>query len=464
MSSMHKTRSDQLFEHAQKFATPFRTSLGYPWALVPDGPDRYRGFAVASHGFRHWLKQSYHTEHFIYPSPSTIENAVRMFDAHAQQTDMPEGEVFTRLGWRGDRSVPQAVLLHLANLRNELIEITPNGHRIVSADGWRFLTNTSTAPLARPIDNGLTLRDHLRRLLNLEGAALDRIIIWLFSTLRPSPPYPMLVVGGPAGSGKTMLLHMLRFLIDPCIVPVQEPPATDRILFSQALHNHVVAYDEAQPLSQSVIDSLMRLASGTGIGVEGDSCEPLSLGRPVLMTAPSLGEAWMENAICIELPARKEERAYSQTTLAQKYREIAPAILGTLCDAVTSALSSAAVTLPPPIPRFAGAYRWSMDAAPILGLTREQIACALAGNHLVDALMVLLQSQPEWTGTLSDLATKLEDLGFHACATDPQSLSDQLASLDPSTFGIAIERRNDRILHLTKKTIARIRRGGFRFR
>src|SRR5579884_3402722 len=119
---MSKRPSEQLFQHAQKFATPFRTSLGYPWALVPDGPDRYRGFAISSPGFRHWLKLSFHTEHWIYPPASAIEHAVTMFDAHAQKSEMPEGEVFTRIGWRGDRAIPQAVLLHLGNLRHETEE------------------------------------------------------------------------------------------------------------------------------------------------------------------------------------------------------------------------------------------------------------------------------------------------------------------------------------------------------
>ena len=154
---MQKSRSEQIFDHAQKFATPLRTTLGYTWAIVPDGRGRFRGYPVSSHGFQHWLAHSFHTEHSIFPGAMALEGAVRMFAAHARHSDFPVSDVFTRVGWHGDPRIPQSILLYLANANEELVEITHNGHHIVSSESWHFMTGPATLPLPRPIDNKVTL-------------------------------------------------------------------------------------------------------------------------------------------------------------------------------------------------------------------------------------------------------------------------------------------------------------------
>ena len=79
---MSKPGSEQIFNHAQKFATPVRTTVGAPWAIVPDG-DAYRGHPVTSLGFQQWLAQSFHAEYFIYPDTNALESAVRMFTTNS---------------------------------------------------------------------------------------------------------------------------------------------------------------------------------------------------------------------------------------------------------------------------------------------------------------------------------------------------------------------------------------------
>ena len=151
-----------------------------------------------------------------------------------------------------------------------------------------------------------------------------------------------------------MLARMLRYLIDPSAIPLLIPPATDHDLFTLALHNHVLAFDHADSLPRSIMASLARLTTGAGFSICGrnvfDAPEPFPVGRPIIITVPSTQRVTLDNAIRIELAAIDPARMCTETRLAQKHLAAAPAILGTLCAAVTAALSNTAVPLPRQFP------------------------------------------------------------------------------------------------------------------
>src|ERR1022692_2837137 len=147
---MHQSRSEQIFQHAVKFATPFSTSLGHPWPIIPEASGRFHGWPIASARFRQWLVDSFYHEHSLYPGFHAINSALTMFAARARFADFPTTDTFTRIGLRGHPRRPQAILIHLAHPANELIEIPAAAHRIISADGWHFLAGSSTAALPRP--------------------------------------------------------------------------------------------------------------------------------------------------------------------------------------------------------------------------------------------------------------------------------------------------------------------------
>jgi hypothetical protein len=91
----------------------------------------------------------------------------------------------------------------------------------------------------------------LADLLNLASPAdWHRVLIWLLAALRPHGPYPILVLRGPAGSGKSLAAHLLRTLIDPVDSPLLPLPFNERRLHQQALANHVLVYDNISTVTQ----------------------------------------------------------------------------------------------------------------------------------------------------------------------------------------------------------------------
>src|SRR5258708_2937677 len=220
-----------------RHAAPFASEPGHTWAALPTSPFTHEACSVASDRFRDWLAHSFHHEHGIFPSHHSLRHAVRIIQAHARFGDRPRQEVFTRIGWTGDPLRPRSISIDLANSAREVVEITPENWRVNANDGWRFRTIDGARPLPRPIPGSQTPRllDSLTPFF--PPPALHRMAAWLFAALRPTGPYPVLLLTGPPSSGKTTLALILRTLLDPAAHPLHTLPSPDRELFFLTLHN-----------------------------------------------------------------------------------------------------------------------------------------------------------------------------------------------------------------------------------
>jgi putative DNA primase/helicase len=211
MSHPSPTLSEQIFNHAMRFAAPFASEPGHTWAAIPTGALTHETCSVASDRFREWLAHSFHHEHGIFPSHHSLRHAVRILEAHARFSDRPREEVFTRIGWRGgDPLSPRSIAIDLANPAREVVEITAQGWRITDSAGWRFRSGPGSRPLPRPTPGSRLLTpDSLASVLpDVPTPALHRLAIWLFAALRPAGPYPILILNGPPSSGKTTIALM----------------------------------------------------------------------------------------------------------------------------------------------------------------------------------------------------------------------------------------------------------------
>lgn len=447
---MPRSLCQQLFEQALRFATPFSDPLGHGWAIVPDGPTRHHAWPVHSRAFREWLAYSFQHEFEIFPGVNALRGAIALLSAHAHHSEFPTSEVFTRIGWRGNRLNPESILLNLGNSAGDVVEIAPSGRRIVASQSWRFLADPSAAPLPRPVDTSATLIEQLEPLLGIRGPALHRIAVWLFSALRPAGPHPVLMLTGPQASGKSTVARILRSFIDPSATPLLSPPASPRALFSIALHNRVLAFDHVNALPRNIADSIARLAMGAGIAVCGrsiiDAPESFALERPVIMTARRKPRSLTAMAIDVGLETLGLENERTSAAVAQAVELAAPSILGALCDAASQALGNLAAIEIPAVSLIPDVHQWAIAGASALGLTVEEINRAVAANPLIERLHAFLGTEPEWTGTASELRKALSFDGTSA------HLSEQLAAASLPLFGLAFERwmgHNTRRIRLT---------------
>ncbi len=93
----------------------------------------------------------------------------------------------------------------------------------------KFRRTRGMLPLPVPVSGG-NLAD-LRPFVNIASDA-DWILLsaWLVATLRPTGPYPVLVLHGEQGSAKSTLARVLRLLVDPNRAALRTTPRDERDL------------------------------------------------------------------------------------------------------------------------------------------------------------------------------------------------------------------------------------------
>ena len=87
---------------------------------------------------------------------------------------------------------------------------------------------------------------------------------WLLGALRPTGPFPILVINGEQGSGKSTLARVMRMLVDPNTLPIRSKPRGEQDLYIAANNGWVISLDNLSSVNDWLSDCLCRLATGGG--------------------------------------------------------------------------------------------------------------------------------------------------------------------------------------------------------
>jgi hypothetical protein len=173
-------------------------------------------------------------------------------------------EVYLRIAELNNR-----IYIDLGSETWQLIEVSSDGWRIISDAPVRFRRHADLLPLPIPIGGGSL--DTLKNMLNLQGRDWTMVSTWLLNCFKPAPTYPILILHGEAGSGKTTLSAVLKRLIDPGKAPLIPAVGDTRNLAIAANNRYVVGYDNLSGLSAEQSDCLCRIATGGGFSLQAGS-------------------------------------------------------------------------------------------------------------------------------------------------------------------------------------------------
>ena len=453
------SQADLLVELAAA-AYLFRDPGGEAYATI-SASGHNESHRLNTKGFKNWLRYQFYLHYGKAPGSQAVTDALGTLEGKAR-FDSPEHEVHVRLASHDGR-----VYLDLANDAWEAVEITKDGRRIIPSQEVpvRFRRAAGMRPLPYPAADGDL--SGLRRLLNLpddDEKSWVLIAAWLAAALRPTGPYPILILQGQQGSAKTTAQKLLRALVDPSTVPLRAAPREERDLMIAANNGHCVAFDNLSGVPAWLSDALCRLATGGGFGTRAlytDQEEVLfAATRPCMLNGitdvagrPDL----LDRSLVVELPVIPEEGRKTEREIWAEFGEEHPKVLGALLDAVSAALRRLPEVRLEKLPRMAEFAEWAVAAEKGLGFREgaflaayavarsDAVGQALENDPVAEAVLAYMADRRQWVGTATELHKRLaakvdEDVRrSKAWKKTPQHLSAHLKRLAPPLRAVGLE-------------------------
>ena len=215
--------------------------------FFPGNDDRfYARFAVDGHeethelrssSFRRWLIREFRKETRGFVPVEALNGLIASLEADAEDAG-PKENVHLRVGGDLEGTV---IFLDLGDRSRRAVAITAEGWEIVTQPDVAFRRPKGMAPLPEPRAGGSL--DVLKKYVNLDDDEFLLLIGWLTAALRPTGPYPILVLTAEQGSAKTTLARIVRKLVDPHLSPLAGDPREPRDLMVAAQNCWVLALD-----------------------------------------------------------------------------------------------------------------------------------------------------------------------------------------------------------------------------
>lgn len=404
-------QADQLMVFAE-MGEFFHTASGEAYTTIPVDGHR-ETWATNSSSFSEWLLQHYYSETQGTLSSHVVNEVISVCAAKARFTG-EELAVFTRVAELNGK-----IYLDLADANWTVVEIDAAGWRVVADSPVKFQRPPGMKQLPLPITGGNI--EELRRFVNI-GDELDwkLLVAWLVAALRPTGPYPVLVLHGEQGSAKSTTARILRSLIDPNSADPRSVPSNNRDVMIAANNSWIISLDNLSALPEWLSDTLCRVSTGGGFGTRKlysnteetliDVQLPCILnGIQELATKADL----LDRSLILYLPSIPEGHRRTESDLWSDFDECKPRILGALLNAVSGAVERLPETKLANLPRLADFAFWASAAERSLGWNDGAFLEAYTSNRAL-ATDLALDASPVaqavrqfcaggWTGT----ATKL---------------------------------------------------------
>jgi hypothetical protein len=402
---------------AELFFTP-DDRRPYAWVASVDHPE---ALAIDSGAYRTWLTGRYYCMSGRAPKEQWLNEAIATLTAKAL-FDGPCRPVYLRIGSHEGR-----IYLDLGNEQREVVEIGPDGWRLVTDPPVRFRRPRGMKALPAP-QRGGSIKD-LRPFVNVAGDDDFLLLVaFLLMAFHPTGPYPVLLVTGEHGAAKTTTCIVIRDLVDPSMAPLRKEPKEARDLWIAARNGWLLAWDNLSYIEQWLSDNFCALSTGGGFSTRQlytDDEEAIFYARrPLLLN--SITEIvtradLLDRTIILTCPVISEGSRRTDADGRRAFEEARPRILGALLDGVACALANRDKVDLEGLPRLADFAVWATAAETALGWPEGAFMdaywaninaandVALEGDIIVPHLRRLLEGKKGWPERPDDVKTA-EDL------------------------------------------------------
>lgn len=280
---------------------------------------------IHSGELKKYLSATYYRKYQSSVNSNVLKEVVEALEARAFH-DGIKYQTYCRVA-----NLKNKIYIDLCNDARQCIEIDTVGFRILNQSPVMFERKSGMISLPIPKDGNII---KLKEFINIHDEQFPLIIAWIIGALRGSPPFPILIVEGMQGSGKSTLTEILRKIIDPSEVSLRGVIRDERDLVVSAKSCYMIVMDNISKLSYEVTDRLCQISTGGGFSkrkLYSDADEMLvKVQNPVMLNGigflpdrPDL----LERSILIEL-SPLTGKWNSKDKLMQHFEESLPEILG----------------------------------------------------------------------------------------------------------------------------------------
>lgn len=440
--------SQALIEIAKEIATFFIEESGMVFASVfVNQVDHH--FPVKDAKFKKLLRKSYYEIFGKTISKSALTEAIETIEAFKEFTlNSDRHKTFIRVA--GNRNT---IYIDLNRSSGEVVEVNESGWSVSLNPSIKFRRPSTLWSLPIPNRNG-SIND-LSHFLNISDE--DKVLLYSFilGCFSPNGPYPILILQGPQGTGKSFISNLIKRIVDPSFAPIRSLPRSEQDLMISAQNSHLLAFDNLSGLTNAMSDSLCKLSTGGGFTTrkfyENTEEVVISALRPVILNGidfiarrPDLAD---RSIIINLLPINKNQRK-SQEELMIEFETLLPGIFGSVLDALSIAISEFNNICLDSSPRMADFAKWATAGETGFGyksgtfmknydLNQKRVAEeAVEHDLLISAIVDCLNTIKKISGSATELLKILKnfvpiDAQSSKWFPAPNQLKDALTRIQP---------------------------------
>lgn len=401
--------------------------------------------------FRNWLIHLYFTKTGDAPSQKLLDDVLGVLKAKAFECGRKH-DVFLRIGYYEDR-----IYIDACDSNWRVYEITKDGWNLTKNPPIRFMRTSGMQALPIPTIGGDISK--IKKYVNFSTNDDFVILIsWLIGALNRRGPYPVLMIIGDKGAGKSSAARRIKALIDPSDVPLRTTPRSEDDLFIAAAKAHVVAIDNLSYLGDLQADAFCRLATGAGISKRklytNDEEFRLKACRPVILTGiekPISRSDLDSRSVFLKLESIGTTARKSERSLDLEFEHDKGEILGALFDALVVGLNRIETMERRDWPRMADFAEWVTACEPHFWQEGTFLELYQKNNQrfgfaskqhveLCRSILGMMDQSPYWEGTATALREALSNqptkpLSFDWSGIAPNHLSKAINSIRDALMG-----------------------------
>ena len=286
-------------------------------------------YRIDSPKYKGWLRKKYYYQNKSAPSKVSLDTAVSTIKAIAS-FEGGKRDVYLRVA-----QVDNSMYIDLCNDSWQVIKVDIKGWRVLDKSPVCFTRTGNMRPLPIPVEDGdISL---LLKHLNIYERDLPLAVGWLLMSLQAGPgAYPVMILNGSAGTGKTTASRMFRELVDPNQVDVLSKPKLQdmRVI---GVTNHMLAFDNLSGISPQFSDAICKIATGDHQAVRvlntTNDEMTISIKKPCLMNGiDEIAKRGDLVSRSVKLPLRKIKARKTEKKVWADFMEDVPSIFGALLD------------------------------------------------------------------------------------------------------------------------------------